>query len=135
MISSNALTTVQCTDPPSLIMHSRYSTPQIFETLMVFSPFILGDGYYGVHWRCSLHWKCLEISGCNWGVFTALERDSLHWRGMMEHVTGCSGSRATFTPGMDNREFKQTDAAAVNRQISLQIQSDGCQGPTEFTWP
>ena len=33
-----------------------------------------------------------------------------------------------------NRELKQTDAAAVNRQISIQIQSDGCQGPTEFTW-
>ena len=30
---------------------------------------------------------------------------------------------------------KQTDAAVVNRQISIQIQSDGCQGPTEFTWP
>ena len=37
--------------------------------------------------------------------------------------------------GLDNRELKQTDAAAVNRQISIQIQSDGCQGPTEFTWP
>ena len=35
----------------------------------------------------------------------------------------------------DIRELKQTDAAAVNRQISIQIQSDGCQGPTEFTWP
>ena len=33
------------------------------------------------------------------------------------------------------RELKQTDAAAVSRQISIQIQSDGCQGPTEFTWP
>ena len=33
------------------------------------------------------------------------------------------------------RELKQTDAAAVNRQISVQIQRDGCQGPTEFTWP
>ena len=33
------------------------------------------------------------------------------------------------------RELKQTDAAPVNRQISIQIQSDGCQGPTEFTWP
>ena len=33
------------------------------------------------------------------------------------------------------RELKQTDAAAVNNQISIQIQSDGCQGPTEFTWP
>ena len=33
------------------------------------------------------------------------------------------------------RELKQTDAAAVNRQISIQIRSDGCQGPTEFTWP
>ena len=33
------------------------------------------------------------------------------------------------------RELKQTDAAAANRQISIQIQSDGCQGPTEFTWP
>ena len=32
-------------------------------------------------------------------------------------------------------ELKQTDAAAVNRQISIQIQSDGCQGSTEFTWP
>ena len=30
------------------------------------------------------------------------------------------------------RELKQTDAAAVNRQISIQIQSDRCQGPTEF---
>ena len=39
-------------------------------------------------------------------------------------------------PGITvNRELKQTDAAAVNRQISIQIQSDGCQGPTEFTWP
>ena len=35
----------------------------------------------------------------------------------------------------NSRELKQTDAAAVNRQISIQIQSDGCQGPTEFTWP
>ena len=34
-----------------------------------------------------------------------------------------------------NRELKQTDVAAVNRQISVQIQSDGCQGLTEFTWP
>ena len=34
-----------------------------------------------------------------------------------------------------NRELKQTDAAAVNRQIAIQIQSNGCQGPTEFTWP
>ena len=33
------------------------------------------------------------------------------------------------------RELKQTDAAAVNRQISIQIQSDGCQGPIEFAWP
>ena len=33
------------------------------------------------------------------------------------------------------RELKQTDAAAVNRQIFIQIQSDGRQGPTEFTWP
>ena len=37
--------------------------------------------------------------------------------------------------GDDIRELKQTDAAAVNRQISIQTQSDGCQGPTEFTWP
>ena len=34
-----------------------------------------------------------------------------------------------------SRELKQIDAAAVNRQISIQIESDGCQGPTEFTWP
>ena len=33
-----------------------------------------------------------------------------------------------------NSELKQTDAAAVNRQISIQIQNDGCQGPSEFTW-
>ena len=33
------------------------------------------------------------------------------------------------------RELKQTDAAAVNRQIFIEIQSDGYQGPTEFTWP
>ena len=38
-------------------------------------------------------------------------------------------------PVEDNRELKQTDAAVVNRQISIQIQSDLCQGPTEFTWP
>ena len=24
---------------------------------------------------------------------------------------------------------------AVDREISIQIQIDGCQGPTEFTWP
>ena len=39
-----------------------------------------------------------------------------------------------MTSSAENRELKQTDAAAVNRQISVQIQSDGCQGPTEFTW-
>ena len=33
-----------------------------------------------------------------------------------------------------NWELKQIDAAAVNRRISIQIQSDECQGPTEFTW-
>ena len=33
------------------------------------------------------------------------------------------------------RELKQTDTAVVNRQISIQIQSDGCQGLTEFSWP
>ena len=42
---------------------------------------------------------------------------------------------ATAATAIDNRELKQTDAAAVNRQISIQIQSDGSQGPTEFTWP
>ena len=34
-----------------------------------------------------------------------------------------------------NRELKQTDTAGVNKKISIQIQSDGCQGSTEFTWP
>ena len=35
----------------------------------------------------------------------------------------------------DIRELKQTDAAVANRQISIQIQSDGYQGLTEFTGP
>ena len=39
------------------------------------------------------------------------------------------------TQQVSNRELKQTETAAVNRQTSIQIQSDGCQEPTEFTWP
>ena len=46
-----------------------------------------------------------------------------------EHISTLSSQNLVI------RELKQTDAAAVNRQISIQSQSDGCQGPTEFTWP
>ena len=42
---------------------------------------------------------------------------------------------ATAATTIDNRELKQTVAAAVNRQIPFKIQSDGCQGPPKFTWP
>ena len=64
------------------------------------------------------HTKC--------GVVNFGESKALHFQSMSERE---------WTLGNDVRELKQTDAAAVNRQNSIQIQSDGCQGPTEFTWP
>ena len=61
-----------------------------------------------------------------------LERTAQNLRDKIGHIENSSQTAAVL---IDNRELKQTDAAAVNNQISIQIQSDGCHGPTEFTWP
>ena len=51
-------------------------------------------------------------------------------------ISQCQSDTQTLPDEViDIRELKQIDAAAVNRQISIQIQNDGCQGLTEFTWP
>ena len=64
------------------------------------------------------------------------ERMFVHLQFDIEDISQAFHQKCSATEGRSGiGELKQTNAAAVNWQISIQIQIDGCQGSTEFTWP